>query len=147
MSDKKIKNSFIEGPILPQFITNSIARHQSMTAIGGHSIFLGQIRTDTVNDQVVRAMEFTAYKELAEESIAAIREDIFAKYSIHCMHVYHSLGTVTAGEICFFVFSSAAHRKAAIDSCNEMVERFKKEVPLWGKELFDDGTHSWKENK
>ena len=62
------------------------------------------------------------------------------------MHVYHSLGIVAAGQICLFVFTSSAHRKAAIAACEEVVERIKAELPIWGKELFEDHTHQWKEN-
>ena len=76
-----------------------------------------------------------------------IREAIFEKYELTCMHVYHSLGKVAAGEISLFVFTSSAHRKAAIDACEETVERIKSELPVWGKELFDNDTHQWKENK
>ena len=63
------------------------------------------------------------------------------------MHIYHSLGRVNAGEISLFVFTSSAHRRAAIDACNEIVERIKKEVPVWGKEIFDDETSQWKVNR
>ena len=63
------------------------------------------------------------------------------------MHVYHSLGKVAAGEICLFVFTSSAHRKAAIDACNETVERIKAELPVWGKEIFLDESIQWKTNK
>jgi molybdopterin synthase catalytic subunit len=62
------------------------------------------------------------------------------------MHVYHSLGVVHAGEICLFVFTSSKHRKIAFDACEETVERIKKELPVWGKEIFAGGDYQWKEN-
>jgi molybdopterin synthase catalytic subunit len=76
----------------------------------------------------------------------SIREDIFAKYDLTCMHVYHSIGKVAAGGISLFVFTSSPHRKAAIDACEEIVERIKAELPVWGKELFDDQSYTWKQN-
>ena len=75
-----------------------------------------------------------------------IRESIFEKYELTCLHVYHSLGMVKAGEISLFVFTSSAHRKAAIDACEELVERIKKELPVWGKEIFEDSSYQWKQN-
>jgi molybdopterin synthase catalytic subunit len=63
------------------------------------------------------------------------------------MHIYHSLGVVKAGEICLFVFTSSAHRKEAIDACEEVVNRIKAELPVWGKEIFENETHQWKQNK
>ena len=146
MSDKKLKNIFVDGPIASQFIADSIAKHASKTNIGGHSIFLGQVRNDLIDGKTVSAIEYTAYQELALEKMHEIREAIFEKYPLVCMHIYHSLGTVNIGEICLFVFTSSAHRKPAIEACNEVVERIKAELPIWGKEKFDDETHQWKIN-
>ena len=144
---KKIRNIFIEGPIDPTFVAESITKHTIKTNIGGHSIFLGQIREDSINDKKVWSIEFTAYQEMALEKSHEIREEIITKYGLTCAHIYHSLGNINVGEICLFVFTSAPHRKEAIDACDEMVDRIKKEVPLWGKEILEDRSHTWKENK
>lgn len=144
---KEIKNIFKEGAIDPLFISESIAGHAAKKNIGAHGIFLGQIREDMVDGKPVAAIEYTAYEEMALEKMHQIREDIFAKYDLTCMHVYHSLGTVRAGEICLFVFTSSKHRLAAMESCNELVERIKKELPVWGREIFEDDSHQWKVNQ
>ena len=146
MKERKPKNIFVQGPVTASFIADSIQKHNSKTDIGGHSIFLGQVRADKIDDKEVASIEYTAYEEMALEKMHVIREDIFAKYELTCMHVYHSLGNVKAGEISLFVFTSSAHRKAAIDACEETVERIKAELPVWGKELFADSSYVWKEN-
>lgn len=140
------KNIFIGGAISAAFIAEKIQAHQDKLNIGGHSIFLGQVRADEIAGKKVTAIEYTSYEELALEKISLVREETFRKYDLTCMHVYHSLGKVNAGEICLFVFTSSAHRKSAINACTEMVERIKKELPIWGKELFEDDTYQWKEN-
>lgn len=145
--EKKPKNIFVQGAIAPSFIAGSIQKHQSQTGIGGHSIFLGQVRADMVAGKKITAIEYTSYEAMALDKMHEIREDIFAKYALTCMHVYHSLGVVAAGEICLFVFTSSAHRRAAIDACNETVERIKTELPVWGKEIFEDASHQWKVNQ
>jgi molybdopterin synthase catalytic subunit len=147
MPDRKIKNIFYQGAIPPSFIAESIQKHNTATLIGAHSIFLGQIRADEKEGKKISAIEYTAYEEMALEKMHGIRESIFEKYPLTCMHVHHSLGKIKSGEICFFVFASSAHRKAAIDACQETVERIKTELPIWGKELFEDETYRWKENK
>lgn len=146
MASDKLKNIFVEGPIAPGFIGESIARHSSKTSIGGHSIFLGQIRADELDAKRVRSIEYTAYQEMALQKMALIREEIFAKYALTCMHVYHSLGEVKVGEICLFVFTSSPHRKAAIEACEAIVERIKNELPIWGKEWFEEEGYQWKKN-
>ena len=147
MKGGKLKNIFVQGPIAASFIADSIQKHSSKTDIGGHSIFLGQVRADKIDGKKVASIEYTAYEDMALEKMYIIREDIFAKYDLTCMHVYHSLGNVKAGEISLFVFTSSPHRKAAIDACEEIVERLKAELPVWGKELLADETYHWKENK
>jgi molybdopterin synthase catalytic subunit len=146
MPEKKPKNIFIEGPVDPQFIADSIAKHSTKKSIGAHSIFLGQVRNDIINGQEVTAIDYTTYKEMCIEKMQSIREEIFEKYPLTCMHIHHSLGRVKAGEISLFVFNSSAHRKAAIDSCEEVVERIKAELPIWGKEVFEDSSYQWKKN-
>jgi molybdopterin synthase catalytic subunit len=146
MSLKKIKDIFYPGAIPASFIAESIQKHNTQTAIGGHSIFLGQIRADEIDRKKIVAIEYTAYNRMALEKMNQIRESIFAKYTLTCMHVYHSLGLIKAGEICFFVFASSGHRKAAMDACQETVERIKTELPIWGKEFFEDQTYQWKKN-
>ena len=144
MKDKK-RNIFTTGPIAPSAIGDSIAKHSTQQGIGAHSIFLGQVRADVIDGKTVRAIDYTAYEEMAGDKMHEIREDLFAKYALTCMHVYHSLGTVPAGGISLFVFTSSPRRRAAIDACTEVVERIKAELPVWGKELFDDDTYQWKE--
>src|SRR6478609_3803618 len=137
---KAIKNIFIQGAISPEFISDSIAKHAAKKDIGAHSIFLGQVRADVIDGKTVEGIEYTTYVEMA-------REEMFAKFELTCLHVYHSLGIVKTGEICLFVFVSSRHRKNAIDGCEELVERIKKELPVWGKEIMGEGDHQWKVNQ
>ena len=143
----KPKNIFVQSAVSAHFIADKIQQHSAQTNIGAHSIFLGQVRSDVTDNKPVAAIEYTAYREMALEKMQEIREAIFQQYALTCMHVYHSLGIVESGEISLFVFTSSAHRKAAIDACEETVERIKKELPVWGKELFEDASYQWKQNK
>jgi len=143
---KPKKTSFINGAITAEFIGNSIAKHQSKTTIGAHNIFLGQVRADEIDGKQVVAIEYSAYEEMAEQSFYDIREEAFAKYHLTCMHIYHSLGLVKTGEICLFVFVSAPRRKVVFEAIEFLVEEIKAKVPVFGKELFEDETYTWKKN-
>jgi molybdopterin synthase catalytic subunit len=147
MREKKLRNIFTPGAIPAQFIADSIQKHQSKTDIGAHSIFLGQVRADKIGEETVVGINYTAYEEMALEKMYEIREAIFEKYPLTCLHVHHSLGTVAAGEVCLFVFTSSGHRKAAMEACDELVERIKAELPVWGKEILTNESHQWKENR
>ena len=141
-----MKNIFVEGAVSPQFIADSIAKHSTKKNIGAHSIFLGQVRADVLENKTVTAIEYTAYVEMALQKMHEIREKAFVDFDLTCMHVHHSLGHVNSGEICLFVFTSSKHRKMAIDACEAVVEQIKAELPVWGKEIFEDESHNWKTN-
>ena len=146
-TEKKRKNVFVQGPITPEKIATSIAHHQVKTNIGGHDIFLGQVRADEIDGKTVKAIDYESYEEMANKKVHEIREAAFEKFDLTCMHIYHSLGRVNAGEICLFVFTSSAHRKDCFEATRYLVEEIKTKVPVFGKEVFEDGTHTWKENK
>ncbi len=146
MTDKKPKNVFQDGAISSEFIGNSIYKHQTKTNIGAHNIFLGQVRADVIEGKTVAAIEYTAYEAMANTKFHDIRETAFEKFELTCMHIYHSLGTVKAGEICLFVFVSSPRRKVVFEALEFIVEAIKADVPVFGKEIFEDESHQWKVN-
>ncbi len=146
MSNKGHKNVFVNGAISSEFIAQSIAKHQSKTIIGAHNIFLGQVRADVIKEKAVKAIEYTAYEEMANAKFHEIRETAFEKFDLTCMHIYHSLGMINAGEICLFVFVSSPRRKNVFEALEFIVEEIKAKVPVFGKEIFEDSTHQWKVN-
>ena len=146
MKERKPKNVFKEGAIPSEFIADSIAKHQSKTSIGAHNIFLGQVRADEIEGKFVAAIEYTAYKDMANAEFHKIREATFEKFNLTCMHIYHSLGTVKTGEICLFVFVSSPRRKEVFKALEYVVEEIKAKVPVYGKEILEDETYQWKVN-
>lgn len=146
MSDKKHKSVFKQGAISSGFIAESIAKHQTKTSIGAHNIFLGQVRADVIEGKTVIAIEYTAYEEMANAKFHEIREAAFEKFELTCMHIYHSLGTVKAGEICLFVFVSSPRRKVVFKALEYIVEEIKAKTPVFGKEIFKDSSYQWKKN-
>ena len=142
-----MKNFFLNGPISPDFISNSIHKHQIKHNIGAHNIFLGQVRKDTIKSNVVSAIEYSAYEEMANKKITDIRESTFEKFDLTCLHIYHSLGVVEVGQIGFFVFVSSSRRKNVYDATKFIVDMIKNTVPIFGKEIFENNEYNWKVNK
>ena len=142
-----IKNHFIKGAISPDFVAKAIEKYQVKTNIGAYDIFLGQVRADQIDGRVVRAIEFSAYEEMANKGLMELMETCFEKFNLTGGHIYHSLGEVKTGEICFFVFTSSGHRPDAFAGTQFLVNEIKKQIPIFGKEIFEDETHQWKVNK
>jgi molybdopterin synthase catalytic subunit len=140
------RDIFVEGPIDPMSIGESIAKHAGRTEIGAHEIFLGQVRADVVNGNTVEAIDYSTYKEMALAAMTAIREETFARWPLTCLHVYHSIGRIAAGELCFMVFASSAHRSAAREAVAYVTDQVKERLPIYGREIFAEGGHIWKKN-
>lgn len=147
MKERKDKSIFVAGAVPAQKVADDIRKHADKTGIGAHAVFLGQVRADRKEQGIVQAIAYTAYEEMVMDEMHTIREALFAKYELSCLHVYHSLGTVAAGELSLFVFVSSPHRKAAFAACEELVEAIKFRLPIWGKEILDSSDTVWKENK
>ncbi len=166
MSEEKThrqRDIFVEGAIPASFIAESIAKHATRTDIGGHEIFLGQVRADVVvtpsnvtlsaveavveGQQRTVAIEYTAYRDMANEQMTVIREEAFARWpQMTCLHVHHSQGIIKAGELCFMVFASAPHRQQAREAVAFVTDEVKKRLPIFGKEILSDSSHIWKAN-
>lgn len=146
MSDKTEGTIFIEGPISAEYITGIIQQYSLNTAIGAHSIFLGQVRRDETGGSQVAAIEYTTHAEMALEKFHEIQASLFKKYELTGLTIYHSLGKVKTGEICLFVLAVSAHRAESLAACSETVELVKSELPIWGKLILENETIQWKEN-
>lgn len=138
---------FVNGPISPELISREIEKHQEKTGIGAHTFFAGQVRADKVNDKEVKAIDFTAYESMAIKEVGKLREEILAGSPLKCLPIYHSLGEVRIGEVCFFVFLSGAHRRGCFEALEQTVDLFKERVPIWKQLCLEDGSRIWKENE
>ncbi|TAH26044.1 MAG: molybdenum cofactor biosynthesis protein MoaE [Cytophagales bacterium] len=135
-----------QGAIETAKITHWIEDLKTDFQIGAVDIFIGQIREDIINNHPVKAIDYTAYELMAEASILNISELIAHEYELHKVVVLHSIGRVKVGEISLFVLVASKHRVSVFEACRAVVEKIKKEVPIWGKEILDTGEEVWKKN-
>jgi len=127
-------------------IMHWLAHHHSMESVGAHDLFIGQVRADEKDGKKVSYIDYTAYIEMAEHVYQQIAEEVLSKHKINCIHTLHSLGKVAVGQWSLVIMVSAPHREACFTACREMVERIKSELPVWGKEVFEDHSTAWKQN-
>ena len=96
-----------------------------------------------VDGKQVTGITYSAYAEMADKVISEIREEAFEKFTLRCLHVYHSIGMVPVGEMSLLVMVSSAHRGPVFPSLEWIVEQCKHRLPIWKQEHFDDGSHRW----
>lgn len=144
---QRFKFSFIDGPLPSRYMEEEVSCGSEDEHCGAHSLFLGQVRADTIDKKKVSFIEFTAHTQMAEQQMTLIYHEIKKKYDVNFISVYHSLGKIGVGQICLMVIVGSGHRKESMFVCEYLLERIKKEVPIWGKEFFEDFSHQWKINK
>ncbi|MBP9082334.1 MAG: molybdenum cofactor biosynthesis protein MoaE [Bacteroidia bacterium] len=148
MEDKNWYNfKFADGAITAEEIALSIKPQGTDKAAGAYAIFLGQVRQDTIEGKNVHAITYSSNEEMARQAFLQIANDARAKFEVRSLSIIHSKEEVKGGELCLMVLVTCGHRKESFMACEYIVERLKKEVPIWGKEILEDETHLWKINK
>lgn len=100
--------------------------------------FSGDVRSDTRGRKVVR-LEYEAYQRMAEKKLAEIGEAIAAAHGA-AVAIVHRVGVLLPGESAVVIACAAPHRTPAFRACEAAIEQLKKEVPIWKKEVFEDGS-------
>jgi molybdopterin synthase catalytic subunit len=93
----------------------------------------------------VASLEYEAYREMAEERIAAILADCVERHGLLGAAAEHRVGSVPLGEPAVIVAVSAAHREEAFAGARDAIDRIKSEAPIWKREVGRDGGASWVE--
>jgi len=139
--DKKI---LVDGPITTSLIAGYLGKLPADTEAGAHSLFLGQVRQDMIDDRRVKAIEYSAYDEMVEKEYTRIKDTVMAAFNdVRDIIILHSTGVVKAGEISLLVMITAGHRDHATRACRHALEMIKENFPVWKKEILDDGSHKW----
>ncbi len=96
---------------------------------GALVVFLGRVR-DTEKGRRIRAIRYEAYAAMAERELRKIREEARRKFGARAL-VRHRLGPVPVQEASLLVACAAPHRKEAFAAARFVVEKIKRDVPVW----------------
>lgn len=138
---------FINGAIPFSAASQIAEQFEQDKKTGAYTMFMGQIRADQIKDQVVVGIDYTAYEEMAQKVLLQIKNEALDQYDLRAVFILHSLGLVKVGEASLLIMVASAHRKACLTAQEFIIEKIKKELPVFGKEVFADGAFVWKENK
>ncbi len=105
---------------------------------GGVVVFVGTVRNQT-KGKSVKHLEFESYEPMALKEMAKIANEAITKWGLHKMVIHHRLGLVPIEEEAVVIACSSAHRKQAFEACEYAIDTLKETVPIWKKEVFEDG--------
>lgn len=122
---------------LPLNPTEIIATIYSDEA-GAVNVFIGTVRSSTKDKKVTR-LEFETYSSMAISELNKIKEQVQERWPIKNIAIYHRIGTLTIGEIAVVIAVASPHRKESFEACQYAIDTLKETVPIWKKEIFEDG--------
>jgi molybdopterin synthase catalytic subunit len=122
----------------PEWITlgalvRAVRAHPDIHKAGAILTFTGVVRGEAL------ALEFDIYEGEAQQRISSIARDLMAIEGIIDAKIYHKSGRVNRGEDIVYIVVAAAHRQEGFKALRDAIERIKKEVPIWKKELTERG--------
>jgi molybdopterin synthase catalytic subunit len=88
----------------------------------------------------VDRLDYEAYREMAEQRIAAILAECVERHGLQAAAAEHRVGAVPRSQASVIVAVSAAHRAEAFAGAHEAIDRIKAESPIWKREVDADGT-------
>jgi len=107
-------------------------------ACGGIDVFIGTVRDETQGKPVLR-LEFEAYESMALREMQKIAEQTFEHWPVLSIAIHHRTGVLEVGDVAVVIAVGAAHRAAAFEACRYAIDTLKLTVPIWKKEVFEDG--------
>ena len=117
---------------------NALVQSVSHPEVGGIVTFLGVVR-DHARGKRVRYLEYDAYPEMAEQQMATIAAEVERRWQTDRVALVHRIGRLEIGECSVVVVVACPHRAEAFDACRYAIDTLKANVPIWKKEVAEDG--------
>lgn len=105
---------------------------------GGINVFIGAVREVTAGKRVVR-LEYEAYESMAMKEMEKIAIEAQRRWPAERILIHHRTGVLQLEESAVVIAVAAPHRDAAFQACRFAIDQLKQNVPIWKKEVFEDG--------
>jgi molybdopterin synthase catalytic subunit len=126
-------------PLDPDEVFAAIRRDEA----GAVVLFHGVARNDSEGRKVI-ALEYDAHAPLAEKKLRDVRDEVRRRWpEITSIAMLHRIGRLAIGETSLLVGISSPHRQQAFEASQYAVDRVKQIVPVWKKEIWEDGSGQW----
>lgn len=113
---------------------------------GAISLFVGTTR-DLFDGKEVVSLEYEAYEGMAQKEMLKLAQEARQQWPLEKIAIVHRLGRVGVAEASIVVGVSSVHRVEALSATSFIMDTIKARVPVWKREIYSDGSASWKENK
>ena len=127
-----------KGTLSLEDLIYTVKKQLGFEKAGAMAIFVGVVRGMSASGKVQK-LELQAYEEKADEVLSQICDELKKKPGIVDVQIHHLVGKFKVGEDLVYVLVAGAHRQQVLPVLEEAVERYKKEAPIFKKELVATG--------
>jgi molybdopterin synthase catalytic subunit len=117
---------------------DAIVAEMKAGADGAVCVFDGIVRDNTRGRRTLH-LDYEAYEEMALEQMRGLAAEAVRRFGVRDVALVHRLGRLVVGETSVLIVVASAHRAAAFDACEWLIDTLKRTVPIWKKEQFVDG--------
>lgn len=107
---------------------------------GASASFIGTMRNHHA-DREITSMHLEHYPAMTQLYLDKLEQQALQNWPLSDCLILHRVGTIYPGEAIVLIGCWSAHRRAALDSCNWLIEELKYKAPFWKKELTEKGAH------
>ncbi|MFW9827486.1 MAG: molybdenum cofactor biosynthesis protein MoaE [Candidatus Thorarchaeota archaeon] len=143
-NEEKIESGiYNKGDITLEKIIKCIKANSNIKKAGSIHTFIGIVRDSSITGKPVIRMKIDAYDELANRSIKKICDILKQEDGIIDVKIVHLKGIFELSEDLVYVVVASIHRKEGFNAISNAVEMYKKEIAVWKREDFIDGSSEW----
>jgi molybdopterin synthase catalytic subunit len=110
--------------------------------VGAVASFVGTVRS-VDGSEPVSALELEHYPGMTERAIETMIDEAQRRFPVRAASVVHRVGPLAPGDQIVLVVVTAAHRGAAFQACEFLMDYLKTQAPFWKKETRPDGSSEW----
>jgi molybdopterin synthase catalytic subunit len=125
----------VDGPVCGDWALQAVAGSDA----GCSLVFHGTVRRSG-RQGVVEQLFYEAYPAMVESELRAIADEVLAEFEVLRIAVEHSTGSVPLGHCSVAVAIAAAHRRQVFAASARLMDALKERVPIWKKEIYEDGS-------
>ncbi|UCC29085.1 MAG: molybdenum cofactor biosynthesis protein MoaE [Phycisphaerales bacterium] len=112
--------------------------------LGGIVTFEGATRRDVDPEHgAILRLDYEAYESMTRQQLQRLAGEARKRRTAGRVAIIHRLGSIPPGEVALMIAVACGHRAEAFEACRWLIDTIKKEVPIWKKDVFEDGYVRW----
>ncbi|MEM6689039.1 MAG: molybdenum cofactor biosynthesis protein MoaE [Planctomycetota bacterium] len=114
--------------------------------IGAVQWFLGITRGRTEDERQIQKttdLWYEAHATMAIKEMNRLASDAVSRFELQGIVLVHAIGVVPPGQTSVIVGVAGRHRTPMLDATAWIMENLKRDVPIWKRETFHDGSQDW----